>query len=369
MIKHTRVILAIMLVCMVMAVAIASAGCVSKFKEKLQTVQNAKDLEESTLNIGDPDGNGSGGHLSETPDGSKFPFLGIEGDSFNASAREFCKAINMVMPENPFGEESIYMQCIRYTNEQGIMLGLQPEESGSNIQVVMLSCRAGDGEAANSLIRLSGLLFRICNRNSTDVQAAEYLSAMSLAPYQQSAVKEGVCKQSKTMTYNVGVYDGYLYTAISSMPASGVKIQVDRLLQRESDIANQTEPAPTPEPSPEVAGVARMTYNGMDVTLVSAKGNRTDDGHEYVSFVFHVKNTTASRLSFDEACYYEAIQNGVLMVRFDADERDRNATSAQLEPGEEKTFNIGYSSAGYAGITFAMKELFGADDTVVTITF
>ena len=164
-----------MLVCMVMAVAIASAGCVSKFKEKLQTVQNAKDLEESTLNIGDPDGNGSGGHLSETPDGSKFPFLGIEGDSFNASAREFCKAINMVMPENTFDEESIYMQCIRYTNEQGIMLGLQPEESGSNIQVVMLSCRAGDGEAANSLIRLSGLLFRICNRNSTDVQAAEYL--------------------------------------------------------------------------------------------------------------------------------------------------------------------------------------------------
>ena len=70
MIKHTRVILVIMLVCMVMAVAIASAGCVSKFKEKLQTVQNAKDLEESTLNIGDPDGNGSGGHLSETPDGS-----------------------------------------------------------------------------------------------------------------------------------------------------------------------------------------------------------------------------------------------------------------------------------------------------------
>lgn len=57
------------------------------------------------------------------------------------------------------------------------------------------------------------------------------------------------------------------------------------------------------------------------------------------------------------------------MERYYEDESEQGNTEVEIQPGATYELDLRYRCNGFTGITFSMKEMFGADDTICTIHF
>lgn len=349
-------------------IAFLCTGCLGGITSSIEQIQAENEEEDATLDV-DEAGN------EETPDSasSEYPYLNVEDGCFNATPREFLKAINLIMPDHPFADESLFAQCTRYKNEQGIMLGLQNNTAGSAIQVIAVSCAGSDADAITATIEMAGTLYRICNQNSTEEQVPLFLNAMSLEPLDTTAIRNGVSKKSSALTYNSGLFDSYFYVAISSSPDSSIKLQLDGLTSREAQpgVRPEQDPEEITETPPETIkeSLAERTYSGLDVTITRAKGYVSDLGDEYITLSFVLTNNNPVATTFDKCVFYQSVQDGLLMERYYESENEKGDTAVEIQPGETYELSLRYRCNGFTGITFSMKEMFGSDDTICTINF
>lgn len=356
------------LLLMLLLASMVCTGCLGGITSSIEEIQSANEEDDATLDL-EP----SGEEGQEAPGLAEYRYLDVADGSFNATPREFLKAINLIMPEHPFSDESLFAQCTRYENDQGIMLGLQNNTTGSAIQVISVSCASNDADAITATIEMAGKLYRICNQNSTDEQVPSFLGAMSLEPLDTHAVRSGVSKKSSALTYNTGLFGDYFYVAVSSAPDGSIKLQLDGLTSREAQpgVRPEQEPEEITDTPPETITevLAERTYSGLDVTITRAKGYVSDLGDEYISLSFVVVNNNSAATTFEECVFYQSIQDGLLMERYYEDESEQGNTEVEIQPGATYELDLRYRCNGFTGITFSMKEMFGADDTICTIHF
>ena len=370
--KRTAIILLV-------ALSLMTAGCADSAVDMIQDARTEQELTENALELEElpeeeaavPEAEATPGSEAPTQTNTadepvSVPFLDKDGGGdFNATPRELVYSFNLLMPETPFeGEEQLKYSSYRYSNEKGLLLCMQVNNTTTHPNAIVIAGAAYDPETVKEVQRLSALLFRMVNENTTAQQGKAYLEAMG-ATGPDALPAEPVVKYSETMTYEVGVYNGVYYMTVSAQPAKAITVSYETMFTM-----NEPEPEPETTPEPDDGSLASASLGSMDVKVLNVKGGLTKNGTKYIGLTLSVKNNGVVGASLASSCYVTVTQNDVEMEELTFVTQETNAQTP-ISAGDTKEFDVFYKcvSDEYTGITLRIKALMGDPDSQILISF
>lgn len=349
------------------------SGCADSTLSMIEEARHEAELEENALELEDlpetersPDA-GESIPQPETGEGvTPIPFLDKDGGGdFDATPQELVYSLNMLLPNTPFeGEEQLRYSSYRFTNSADLLLCMRVDANTLHPDAIVIAGAACEPEIVAEVQRVSALLFRMVNENTSAQQSQAYLDAMGATSTVEADLPvEPVVKYSNTMTYEHGVFNGVYYMTVSAVPGKAISVSYETMFAA-------PEPEPEPEPTPERGdgSLAAADIGNMRVKVMSVKGGVTKNGNNYIGINMTVANVGAVKTSLASSCYISVTQDSMEMEELTFVSQEFNSKTA-IDAGATVDMTLFYECDSYTGIQLQIKSLMGSSDEQILINF